>query len=152
MLLFKASGATYRRVVRREVHAFEHRPRDYHEGEFVLLSKNRDDCQVGEHQVQYVGKLHRFRDATPAELDRLFPGVEASARWHHIAELFWVRPLENRFDFHQVAGVDLTHYQTVQGFAKLAEPDAHALFEHLRDTNAALVLDFVNNAVPPEPT
>jgi hypothetical protein len=152
MLLFKASGATYRRVTHREVHAFQHRPRDYHEGEFVVLSKNREDCQIGEQQVQYVGKLQGFRDATPAELDRLFPGVDASLRWHHIADLFWVCELDNRFDFHQVRGFDERHYRTVQGFATLAEADAHALLEYLRDTNGRLVLDFINNAVPRDAT
>lgn len=63
-----------------------------------------------------------------------------------------MRPLENRFDCHQVRGFDVRHYQTVQGFAKLAEGDMRALLEHLGATNAKLVLDVINKAAPRDAT
>ena len=79
MFLFKSSGATYDRVVANSVHAFNGSPAAVKGDEFVLLSKNRVDCEGGEEQVQYVAKLARVRLAGPEEIDQLFPGVGASS-------------------------------------------------------------------------
>lgn len=51
MFLFKASGATYRKVVERGVHAFPYSPVEVNGDELVLLSKNRKDCALLEKQV-----------------------------------------------------------------------------------------------------
>lgn len=57
MFLFKASGRTYLRVVKRSLHAFPNRPQKVEVGQLVLLSKNREDCTPSEAQIQYVAKI-----------------------------------------------------------------------------------------------
>jgi hypothetical protein len=56
MRLFKSSGDTYRRVTAIQQHALNGVPQDVQRGELVLLSKNREDCGVGERQIQYLAK------------------------------------------------------------------------------------------------
>ena len=48
--IYKASGATYRRVVNQELHAFPFAPKEASEDEFILLSKNREDCALLTHR------------------------------------------------------------------------------------------------------
>jgi hypothetical protein len=150
MFLFKASGATYRRVVKQTVHAFPHSPTQVYGDEFILLAKNREDCALLEKQVQFVAKLLTVRPGTGPELDRLFPGVEAGARWNHVAELYWLRPLAHRFNLGDIPSFNAKRYAPVQGFAKLDEEDALALFKYLQESNSTLLLDFVNNAERPD--
>ncbi len=152
MFLFKASGATYHRVRRQAVHAFPVSPAEVHGDEFVLLSKNREDCRDPEKQVQYVAKLLQVRPASSAELEEFFPGVEAGKRWRYAAELYWVRQLPKPFNLSAIPGFDARHYSTVQGFAKLSEPDALALLHYLQATNSTLLLDIVNSAERPDPS
>ena len=73
MVLFKASGKTHSRVVRQQIHAFAYSPAEVRRDEFVLLSKNREDCASTEAQIQFVAKLGEVRAATAEELDRYFP-------------------------------------------------------------------------------
>lgn len=80
MFLFKASGGTYRKVIKQTLHAFPHSPSEVKGDEFVLLSKNRQDCTLSEKQIQYVAKLVGIRSATAEERDRFFPNVDASER------------------------------------------------------------------------
>src|SRR4051812_3064165 len=118
MFLFKASGDTYRAVVRHQLHAFAYSPHDPHNDEVVLLSKNREDCANLEKQVQHLARIQHIRPARGDELDRYFHGVGASARWKHVVKLYWVRPLVRQFNLHNVKDFNATHYNTVQGFAK----------------------------------
>ena len=60
MFLFKAAATSYRKVVRQTVHAFPHSPKDANEDEFVLLSKNQEDCAQLEKQIQ-----HTLRNCSP---------------------------------------------------------------------------------------
>src|SRR5687767_1938865 len=101
MLLFKASGATYLKVIRHGVHAFPFSPKHIHEDEFVLLSKNRSDCRDSEKQIQYVAKVLTRRRAAEGELNRLFPGVGAGERWKCIVELYWGRRLSKPFNLNE---------------------------------------------------
>ena len=150
MFLFKASGATYQSVVDRGIHAFPGHPKGVAGGELVLLSKNRGDCAIDEPQIQFVAKLLRVRRAYPQELDALFPGVSAGERWKWIAELYWVRALTTPFDLSSVKGLDWKRYKTVQGYARFDEADSNALIDHLARANAAVLLDILNNAEPPD--
>ena len=149
MFLFKASGATYAKVVKQAVHAFPHSPAELGGDEFVLLSKNREDCALLEKQVQHVAKLLVVRPGTEDELERLFPGVGAAARWKYVVELYWRRRLPKPFNLSDVPGLAATRYNSVQGFAKLDDGDALALVRYLQDTNGDLLLTFVNDAEPP---
>ncbi len=145
MYLFKASGVTYRRVVRQQLHAFPSLPTQAHEGEFILLSKNRADCGMLEKQVQYVAKLHSIRSASSAELERLFPEVSSSNRWRYFILLYFVRQLEQPFNLCEAPGLDFKRYATVQCHARIAPADETAILHYLIRTNSNVVLDFVNN-------
>ena len=146
MYLLKASGATYPRVLRLRKHAFHGRPAEISEDEFVLLSKNAEDCSPTEPQVQYVAKVLRVRPAQPGELDASFPGVSASERWENVVELYWPRKLERPFNLTAIPGFNGKRYSQVQAFAKLDGQDELPLLDHLVRTNASVLLDIVNNA------
>ena len=77
MYLFKASGATYQRVISGTKHAFANRPVEVAPHEFILLSRNRNDCTSSERQVQHVAKVLRCRNASPSEMDVAFYVVNA---------------------------------------------------------------------------
>ena len=150
MLLFKASGATYRQVVAQSVHAFRNDLSDATPDQFVLLSKNRQDCRVLEKQVQYVAKLLKLRSASAMELDALFPGVGAGERWANVVELYWVRPVPRPFNLSDVRDFNYRHYDTVQGgFAQLRPSDRTSLLAHFLATNRDLLFDVVNDAERP---
>jgi hypothetical protein len=146
MFLFKASGATYEKVLSQGVHAFQYSPAEVNGDELVVLSKNKSDCKLLERQVQAVAKLDQVRIATPEELDEFFPGVKASERWKYAVELYWVRALTQPFNLIGIKGFNAKRYKTVQGFARLDEGDDVAFVRHLAKTNPAVLLDIVNNA------
>lgn len=149
MYLFKSSGATYRRVVKQAAHAYGSIPRLASHDEFVLLSKNKEDCALTERQIQHAAKILNFREATPAELEAMYPDVHAGERFRYVADLYWVRPLSEPFSLSQVRGLNEKHYRTVQGFARLSHEDSLALLDFLSRTNAAVVLDFLGSAERP---
>jgi hypothetical protein len=149
MYLFKASGATYRRVCRQSKHAFPVKPKGVPRDRFVLLSKNREDCAMAERQIQHVAKVLEFRDPLPGELDASFPGVGADQKWKYIVDLYWGRALTAPFNLSEIPGLNYKRYDTVQDFAELDEPDAELVAEHLARTDPDLLLDFVNHAERP---
>jgi hypothetical protein len=144
MFLFKASGATYRAVLRQRVHAFPKSPREVNGDELVLLSKNKEDCEQLERQVQHLAKLRRVRRATREELDRWFPNVRASERWQYAVELYLVQVLDKPFNLRNVPGINAKHYNTVQAFATLSESEELSLTEYLCKTNPRVVAAFLN--------
>ncbi len=146
MFLFKASGATYQKVIKQRIHAFQHSPSEVNGDELVLLSKNKEDCVLAEKQVQAVAKLDKLRRATAAELDQFFPGSLASERWKYAVELYWMRPLIKPFNLSAIRWLQAKRYNTVQGFARLDEGDDLAVIQHLIKTNPDILLDIVNNA------
>jgi len=149
MYLMKSSGATYQRVLRLCKHAFRGRPSEILEDEFVLLSKNSEDCAPTEPQVQYVAKVLRVRTAGAEELDASFPGVEAGERWEYVVELYWPKKLDRPFNLSGVPGFNGRRYGQVQTFAKLDPLDELPLLNHLIRTNPAVLLDIINNAERP---
>lgn len=149
MILFKSGGSTYHRVVKKELHAFPYSPSQVSPGEFVLLSKNREDCAPTEQQIQYVAKLLAFRAATPSELDGFFPNESAGVRWGVLACLYWSRKLDRPFNLSQVKGLNHQRYDTVQEFARLDNGDDQLVLAFLSRTNERVILDFLNNAEPP---
>ena len=149
MLLFKSSGATYMKVVRQSIHAFLHNPVRAREDEFVMLSKNREDCSGTEKQIQWVGKVLEVNRATPAQLDKLFPGVDAGRRFRYTVKLYWVRKLTKPFNLPEIRGLNARRYNTVQDFARLDSEDEPKLLKHLVTTNPDVILDFLNNVKRP---
>ena len=69
MYLFKTSGKTFDSVIRNQKHAFSAKPRDWHPRELVLVSKNKQDCQPSEKQIQYSMRLIDFREASEQEVE-----------------------------------------------------------------------------------
>jgi hypothetical protein len=150
MFLFKASGQTYLRVVRRSLHAFPNRPQEAEVGQLVLLSKNREDCSPSEAQIQFVAKILDVRPATAEELETHFPGISASERFEVIIELYWMEPLERPFNLSQALGPDHKFYNTVQDFSKLKESDELAVFGFLVKNNPRVVISYLNRDDLPE--
>jgi hypothetical protein len=148
MFLFKASGKTYRRVARGAVHAFPHPPSDANADEVVFLSKNREDCRLGERQIRFAARIRDIRPARPSELESLFPGVSAEERWKSVIRLYCVREIQNPFDLAQIKRFNAKHYSTVQGFARVRPDDARPLLEFLAQTNPQLILDMLNAEGP----
>jgi hypothetical protein len=149
MFLYKASGHTYKQVIRQQVHAFPYSPAETNEDEFILLSKNKQDCSLVEKQIQCTGKLHSIRLATPEELDAWFPNVAAGERWRYAMRLYWIRELTLPFNLSEVTGFNARRYAQVQGFAKIDAADELAMVRHLFKTNEDLILDVLNNAERP---
>lgn len=147
MFLFKASGKTYRHVVANSTHAFRSSPKFKHQGELVLLSKNKADCANTEKQIQNVGKILRLHPT--ADLESMFPGVHAEERWTAAVQLYWVRPLEQPFNLSDINGFGWLRYQTVQDYAAFSDEDEKLIVQYLCDTNPVLVMDILNNAVAP---
>lgn len=150
MYLFKASGKTYRRVVKGAVHAFPHSPTSANLHEVVFLAKNRQDCRPGEQQIRFTARIRQIRRARPAELETLFPSVGAEERWTSVIRLYNVRALDQPFELAQVKNLDAKHYRTVQGFARFKESDAEALITFLIKTNHQFLLDMANAEGPDE--
>ena len=78
MYLFKTSGQTYNSVIQNQKHAFRGQPRNWSEGEIVLVSKNKADCAPGERQIRYTMRLNTIRRASDAEIETYWPGVNGN--------------------------------------------------------------------------
>ncbi|MBL0179296.1 MAG: hypothetical protein IPP98_09260 [Gemmatimonadetes bacterium] len=144
MMLFKASGETYDRVITQRAHAFRGLPRGFREHQTVLLSKNRSGMSWCERQVQHLARIRTIRKATPAELERFYPGVNAGARWRYLVELYAVTPLTRQFDLSQVPGLDAKRYQTVQSYSLFSEAEDLALLQYFRLKNTQAIIDILN--------
>lgn len=151
MFYFIADPSTYHRVHRKSTHAFATAPAEWEPDELVLLAETRDQKRTLHKQVQYLAKILDIRTPKDGELERLFPGVGAADRWHHVVDLYWARPLPEPFNLQEVAGLDHAAFRTVQQFKRLADAEAMAVFKFLCDRNASVVLDFINHADPEDP-
>lgn len=151
MFYFIADPTTYHRVHRKSTHAFATAPVDWDVHELVLLAETRDQKRTLHKQVQYLAKILDIRAPDEGELERLFPGVNASARWKHVVDLYWARPLPEPFNLQEIEGVGHASYRTVQQFKRLPDTDAKAVFDFLCKRNASVVLDFINRADPDDP-
>jgi hypothetical protein len=132
-------------VVRQRVHAFRNRPKGMVEDQPVLLSKNRSRSSWYERQVQHVARIRAIRPASPEELDRLYPGVNAGQRWNYVVELYAVTPLARQLDLHQVHGLDDKRFQTVQTFAEFTEEESGAIGSYLIAREPGVVCALLNS-------
>lgn len=123
MLLFKTSGATLDSVVKNQKHAFERRPRHWHIGEIVLVSKNRRDCDRCERQIQYVMTLDSIRSIVPGESERYWPGNEG--RWRYLVLCRDTKRISRPFDLRDALGASEKEYRAVMTFKRLT-PDHEA--------------------------
>ena len=125
MYLFKTSGATFDSVIENQKHAFRGKPRDWHRGEIVLVSKNKKDLRLGEKQIQYRMRLENIRELRPGESERYWPGTEG--RWRYLVECTDTERLGRAFDLEDVLGPDAQGYKSVMTFKKFEPEHAQAI-------------------------
>jgi hypothetical protein len=130
MYLFKTSGATIENVVKYEKHAFKYKPREWNEGELVLVSKNRKDLKNGEKQIQYIMKIKDVREANPGEIDKYWPGCEG--KWKYIIECYGSKKLKNPFNLEDVIGNNFKSYSPIVTFKKVEHYDEEEILNWLR--------------------
>ena len=123
MFLFKTSGATLASVVKNEKHAFNGQPRDWHIGEIVLISKNLEDCDKSEPQIQYVMALDSIRPIQPGESERYWPGTEG--RWRYLVQCRDTQRINHPFNLYEALGDSAKEYSAVMTFKRLG-PDHEA--------------------------
>lgn len=123
MFLFKTSGATLPSVVKNQKHAFNGRPRDWHIGEIVLVSKNLADCGKSERQIQYVMVLDSIRPIQPGESERYWPGTEG--RWRYLVQCHDTQRISRPFNLQEALGISAKEYRAVMTFKRLG-PDHEA--------------------------
>ncbi len=124
MLLFKTSGTTLDSVVRNQKHAFNGKPRDWHIGEIVLVSKNLADCGKSERQIQYVMALDSIRSILPGESERYWPGTEG--RWRYLVLCRDTKRIGRPFNLQDALGASAKEYSPVMTFKRLT-PDHEGL-------------------------
>lgn len=146
MFLFKASAATYMKVVRQSAHAFRHGPPSATPGTFVLLSMNKEDCTPSERQIRHFAKIKLIRSGSAEELEQRFPGVDAAARWNDLVELYWLKAFDQPFSLSDVPGLDSKRYDTVQGFSRFMESDSAALITYFGHKNTHQIVEMLNCA------
>jgi|GEM_PF-5710294 len=106
MYLTKFSGATYQLVVRHRNHAFRGSPSEIGQDEFVLLSKNSEDCASTQPQIQHVERALSVRPASANELEESLPGVNAGGRWDHAVVLTKPRKPDRPFNLTSLPGIN----------------------------------------------
>ena len=100
MFLFKTSGSTFRRVIRNHKHAFHSKPKKWHIGELVLISKNQADLHPFEKQIRYTAQINNIRKASQEEIESCWPGNQG--RWNYIVDLENVVKITRPFDLSDV--------------------------------------------------
>lgn len=138
MFLFKTSGQTLGSVVANQKHAFRGKPRDWHHGELVLVSKNRADCAPGEKQIQYLMKLDAIRPLKPGESEQFWPGTEG--RWRYLVQCFGTQRLTCPFDLHDALGPRAHEYGAVMTYKRLDSGDELRVMELLRNREPGISL------------
>jgi len=132
MFLFKTSGATLASVVKNQKHAFSNRPRDWHSGEIVIISKNRADCSKSERQIQYVMKIDYIRPIEPGESELYWPGTEG--RWRHLVQCRETQRISHPFNLQEALGACAKEYSTVMTFKRFDsdhEAQIRAFLKHV---------------------
>lgn len=82
MYLIKTSGDTLESVIHNQRHASVTNPKDLSVGEIILVSKNKEDCEKDEKQIQYIMKCKGTRRLNPGEAEKNWPGKEG--RWDYL--------------------------------------------------------------------
>ena len=83
MFLFKTSGDTFKSVIKNQKHAYGFEPRNWAKNELVLVSKNKNDCEKGEKQIQYIMRLDNVRKLRIGEIEKYWPGNNKD-RWKYL--------------------------------------------------------------------
>jgi hypothetical protein len=129
MYLFKTSGQTFDSVINNQKHAFASKPRVWHSGELVLVSKNKSACHYNEKQVQYIMKLSDIRLLDKGEAEQYWAGTEG--RWKYLICCEGTKKIKYPFNLVDVIGPDSKPYNTIQTFKKFDPEDADKVQKYL---------------------
>ena len=132
MYLFKTSGKTFDSVIQNEKHAFASMPQNWDLNELVLVSKNKNDCNYGEKQIQYSMRLVDIRPLKPGEVDKYWPGNEG--RWKYLVICKDTRPVNEPFNLVDLLGEDAQSYGPIMTFKKLDPKHETIIKKYLRKT------------------
>lgn len=119
MYLFKTSGSTFDSVISNQKHAFKGKPRDWHKGELVLVSKNKADCAPGEKQISYIMRLNEIRRTSDGEIENYWPGNPG--RWNYIVDCIKTEQISMPFNLKEILGYEAKEYNAVMTFKKVRE-------------------------------
>src|SRR5262245_17515495 len=133
MYLFKTSGATINSVIKNEKHAFSSKPKDWHVGELVLVSKNKLDCEYKEKQIQYTMKLRDIRPLLPGEAHTYWPGTDG--RWKYLIVCDSTTALQP-FNLEDVLGEECKEYSPIMTFKKVSLRHERIIEGYLRKTKS----------------
>lgn len=135
MLLFKTSGKTINSVVANQKHAFKGQPKNWEQGEIVLVSKNRTDCKPGEKQIQHIMFLDKIRETNDDEFEKYWPNNKG--RWKFIADCIKTVKLQKPFNIEEILGpASIQDYGPVVTFKKVEPADEQLIIKHLKSINA----------------
>lgn len=134
MYILKTSGATIVNVIKYQKHAFKNKPKEWCSGELALISKNKNDCQRGEKQIQYITKLNNIRELRPGEAENLWPGSEG--RWDYLVKCGDMQQISEPFDISDIIGKEkyTNEYSSVVCFKRLPSCDEELVREHISKT------------------
>jgi len=130
MYLFKTSGKTFNSVIKNQKHAFVGKPKNWHVGELVLVSKNKGDCAFREKQIQYTMILRDIRLLRPGEAERYWPGNEG--RWKYLVLCDGTTEIQP-FNLEAVLGHEFKEYSPVMTFKKVLARHENMIAEYLRN-------------------
>jgi hypothetical protein len=129
--LFKTSGATFKSVIRNEKHAFSSKPKDWHVGELVLVSKNKTDCHHREKQIQYTMKLRDVRPLLRGEAEKYWPGTDG--RWKYLIVCHGTTAIQP-FNLEDVLGEEYEAYSPIMTFKKVSPDHERKIEGYLHKT------------------
>ena len=132
MYLFKTSGETFKSVIKNQKHAFRGQPTDWHQGEIVLVSKNKCDLGRNEKQISYVMKIERFRPLSNAECEEYWPGNYG--RWNWIVDCCETKELVKAFNLNVVIGAEAARkFNSVMTFRKLERESEEKVLAYIQN-------------------
>jgi hypothetical protein len=135
MHLFKTSGKTYHNVIKHQIHAFAKFPRGLKDGDILLISKNKADCQANEKQIQYTMSYKLSRSPFLGEIETLWP--KNPGTWNCIVECGNLVKLDHSFNLEEVLGYDsYRHYRNIQIPIRIKIEDEQKVLDYLQIANS----------------
>ncbi len=150
MYIFKTSAETFESVIKNQKHAFLGKPKDWAQGELILVSKNKSGLKTQEKQISYTMLFNNVRKVRPGEMDSLWPGNEG--RWEYIVECTDVKKLKKPFDLEDVIGSERAKkYGPIITAGKIQEKDANVIYNKISSMapKASVVESTKNNYSEP---
>lgn len=134
MYLFKTSGKTFDNVIKYQKHAFDAKP-IYHNGELVLVSKNKTDCGRYEKQIQYIMKILGVREINNEKIRGEvggYWGKENKYRWKWLVDCYEIKKLRKSFNLEDVIGKERAKdYGPVMKFRKVPSDEERTINKFL---------------------